>query len=154
MTEKKIPVGRPFVKNDPRINRSGRRLGSRNKFSNAFVDAMLLDFEEHGEAVIAEVRERDPSTYVRIATALIPSKNETEIEVKDNTHDLVEAIDWDAIMGTADASQESEQGIQMGESRKDLSVQGSSAEASGRSLRKRLQEEDSEEESLAPGTRH
>ena len=45
MSEKKIPVGKPFVKNDPRINRAGRRLGSRNKFSNAFVDAMLMDFE-------------------------------------------------------------------------------------------------------------
>jgi len=154
MTEKKIPVGRPFVKNDPRINRSGRRLGSRNKFSNAFVDAMLLDFEQHGEDVIAEVRVRDPSTYVRIATALIPSRNETEIEVKDNTSELVEAIDWDAIMGTVDASQESEQGLQVGESGKDLPVKAASPKTGSSRLRKRLQEEDSEEESLVPGTRH
>ena len=71
-----MPVGKPFVKNDPRINRAGRRIGSRNKFSQAFTDAMLLDFEQYGESVIAEVRQKDPSTYVRIATALIPSKTD------------------------------------------------------------------------------
>ena len=74
-----MPVGKPFVKNDPRINRAGRRIGSRNKFSQAFTDAMLIDFEQYGESVIAEVRQKDPSTYVRIATALIPSKTEQEI---------------------------------------------------------------------------
>ena len=148
MSEKKTPVGRPFVKNDPRINRSGRRLGSRNKFSNAFVDAMLLDFEEHGEAVIAEVRERDPSTYVRIATALIPSKSEAEIEVKDNTSELVEAIDWEAIMGMPDASEESQRGLQVGERGEDLPVEEAGSEAGGGGIRQRLQEEDAEEEGL------
>ena len=96
---RKLPVGRPFVKNDPRINRAGRRIGSRNKFSEAFTDAMLLDFEEHGESVIAEVRQKDPSTYVRIATALIPSKMEQEIEVKDVSIESLAEIDWDIIVG-------------------------------------------------------
>ena len=94
-----MPVGKPFVKNDPRINRAGRRIGSRNKFSQAFTDAMLLDFERYGESVIAEVRQKDPSTYVRIATALIPSKTEQEIEVKDTSAESVSEIDWDVIVG-------------------------------------------------------
>tara|TARA_B100001142_G_C14084522_1_gene558750 strand:- start:353 stop:721 length:369 start_codon:yes stop_codon:yes gene_type:complete len=96
---KKVPVGKPFVKNDPRINRAGRRIGSRNKFSQAFTDAMLLDFEQYGDSVIAEVRQKDPSTYVRIATALIPSKTEQEIEVKDSSAETVSEIDWDIIIG-------------------------------------------------------
>lgn len=96
---RKLPVGRPFLKNDPRINRAGRRVGSRNKFSQAFTDAMLLDFEVHGESVIAEVRQKDPSTYVRIATALIPSKTEQEIEVRDSSAENVAEIDWDIIVG-------------------------------------------------------
>lgn len=96
---RKKPVGRPFVKNDPRINRAGRRIGSRNKFSQAFTDAMLLDFEVHGESVIAEVRQKDPSTYVRIATALIPSRTEQEIEVRDTSAENVAEIDWDIIVG-------------------------------------------------------
>ena len=97
--------GKPFVKNDPRINRAGRRIGSRNRFSEAFTDAMLVDFEVHGENVIAEVREKDPSTYVRLATALIPSKTEQEIEVKDTSSEAVAEIDWDVITGGANASQ-------------------------------------------------
>jgi len=96
---RKLPLGKPFVKNDPRINRAGRRIGSRNKFSQAFTDAMLLDFEVHGESVIAEVRQKDPSTYVRIATALIPSKTEQEIEVRDTTSENISEIDWDIIVG-------------------------------------------------------
>jgi hypothetical protein len=94
-----MPVGKPFVKNDPRINRAGRRIGSRNKFSQAFTDAMLIDFEQYGESVIAEVRQKDPSTYVRIATALIPTKTEQEIEVKDTSAESVSEIDWDVIVG-------------------------------------------------------
>jgi hypothetical protein len=94
-----MPVGKPFIRNDPRINRAGRRIGSRNKFSQAFTDAMLIDFEQYGESVIAEVRQRDPSTYVRIATALIPSKTEQEIEVKDTSAESVSEIDWDIIVG-------------------------------------------------------
>jgi hypothetical protein len=96
---RKLPLGKPFVKNDPRINRAGRRIGSRNKFSQAFTDAMLLDFEVHGESVIAEVRQKDPSTYVRIATALIPSKTEQEIEVRDTSSENISEIDWDIIVG-------------------------------------------------------
>jgi hypothetical protein len=96
---KKKPLGKPFVKNDPRINRAGRRIGSRNKFSQAFTDAMLMDFEMYGDSVIAEVRQKDPSTYVRIATALIPSKTEQEIEIKDTSAETVAEIDWDIIVG-------------------------------------------------------
>ena len=96
---RKLPLGKPFVKNDPRINRAGRRIGSRNKFSQAFTDAMLLVFEVLGESVIAEVRQKDPSTYVRIATALIPSKTEQEIEVRDTSSENISEIDWDIIVG-------------------------------------------------------
>ena len=71
----------------------------RELFSQAFTDAMLLDFEQYGESVIAEVRQKDPSTYVRIATALIPSKTEQEIEVKDTSAESVSEIDWDIIVG-------------------------------------------------------
>jgi len=92
-------VGKPFVKNDPRINRAGRRLGSRNKFTERFVDAMLVDFEAHGEEVIEKVRIQDPSSYIRVATALIPAKSESEVEVKDTTGETLAEIDWDVITG-------------------------------------------------------
>ncbi len=97
--KKKRGVGKPFVKNDPRINRAGRRLGSRNKFTERFVDAMLVDFEAHGEEVIEKVRIQDPSSYIRVATALIPAKSESEVEVKDTTGETLAEIDWDVITG-------------------------------------------------------
>ena len=104
MTEiKKRGQGKPFIKNDPRINKSGRRLGNRNKFTEKFVDAMLVDFEKHGESVIAEVREKDPSSYIRVATALIPSKSEAEVEVRDISSETLAEIDWEVITGGARA---------------------------------------------------
>ena len=63
------------------------------------MDAMLVDFEEHGESVIAEVREKDPSSYIRVATALIPSKSETEVDVKDVSSETLAEIDWEVITG-------------------------------------------------------
>jgi len=97
-------VGKPFIRNDPRINRAGRRMGSRNKFTEKFVDAMLVDFEKHGEEVIQKVREQDPSSYIRVATALIPSKSESEVEVKDMTQETLSEIDWDVITGGKSAN--------------------------------------------------
>jgi len=112
--------GGRFFPGDPRINRAGRQLGSRNKFSKTFIDAMLLDFEIHGSQVIETVREKDPSTYVRIATALLPSRMEQEVEIKDNTEELKEGIDWDVITGGLYASKESEGGLQVGVEGKDV----------------------------------
>lgn len=104
---KKRGQGKPFIKNDPRINRSGRRLGSRNKFTEKFVDAMLVDFEQYGESVIAEVRQKDPSSYIRVATALIPSKSESEVEVKDTSSETLDEIDWEVITGGMSADKKS-----------------------------------------------
>jgi len=64
---------------------------------------MLVDFEEHGESVIAEVREKDPSSYIRVATALIPSESEAEVEVKDISSATLAEIDWEVITGGMNA---------------------------------------------------
>jgi|TARA_Y100000034_G_scaffold136829_1_gene216155 hypothetical protein len=99
-TKAKVKVrGRPFVKGDPRINRKGKPVGTRSRFSKAFVDAMLADFEEHGTDIVTKVRTEDPSTYIRIAAALIPAKSEQEIEVRDTSQEKVSEIDWDVITG-------------------------------------------------------
>ena len=99
-TKAKVKVrGRPFVKGDPRINRKGKPVGTRSRFSKAFVDDMLADFEEHGTDIVTKVRTEDPSTYIRIAAALIPAKSEQEIEVRDTSQEKVSEIDWDVITG-------------------------------------------------------
>ena len=95
---KKTPPGRPFVPGDPRINRKGRQRGTKNKFGEAFIDAMLLDFEEHGAAVIQNCRERDPSTYIRVAAAILPRQIEQDIDINDK-RDRPVSLDWDIITG-------------------------------------------------------
>ena len=108
--------GRPFVKNDPRINRAGRRVGSRNKFSNSFIEAMLDDFEANKTDIIEKVRVEDPSTYIRVCTALLPARSEQEIEVVDNSgSEHTSEIDWTIITGGLDANTESEGRLQVGE---------------------------------------
>lgn len=53
-------------------NPLGRRKGSRNKISQAFVDEMCASFEEHGRDTIERVRRQHPVEYLRLAAALIP----------------------------------------------------------------------------------
>lgn len=53
-------------------NPLGRRKGSRNKISQAFVDEMCASFEQHGRDTIERVREQHPVEYLKIAAALIP----------------------------------------------------------------------------------
>lgn len=53
-------------------NPLGRRKGSRNKISQAFVDEMCASFEEHGRDTIERVRKQHPVEYLKIAAGLIP----------------------------------------------------------------------------------
>lgn len=53
-------------------NPLGRRKGSRNKISQAFVDEMCASFEAHGRDTIERVRRQHPVEYLKIAAGLIP----------------------------------------------------------------------------------
>lgn len=99
-TLKKRGPGRPFVPGDPRIKRTGRMKGTKNKFGEAFVDAMLVDFEEHGAAVIETCRTKDPSTYIRVAAAILPRQIEQDIELTDTSgSEKAISLDWNVITG-------------------------------------------------------
>src|SRR5262249_20974794 len=53
-------------------NPKGRPLGSRNKLSEKFILALHDDFEEHGSAVIAQVRQERPEIYLKVIASLVP----------------------------------------------------------------------------------
>jgi hypothetical protein len=61
-------------------NPHGRPKGSRNKLGEDFVRALYDDFEQHGVAVIAVVRESRPQDYLKIVAALVPKQIETDNE--------------------------------------------------------------------------
>jgi len=53
-----------------------KQKGARDRLSAALLTAFAKDFEEHGEGVIAKVRESEPATYLRIASTIIPKEVE------------------------------------------------------------------------------
>ena len=64
--------GRPF-KPGQSGNPAGRKPGSKNRLSELFIEAMRSDFAEHGAAAIAQLRERDPGTYLSAVRSMIPN---------------------------------------------------------------------------------
>ena len=53
-------------------NPKGKPKGTRNGFNVSFINAIAIDFESHGEAVIQEVREKDPVAYLRVCASILP----------------------------------------------------------------------------------
>lgn len=67
--------------------------------SNALVDAFFVDWMEHGQEAIEIVREKDPSTYVRVAMMMMPKEIKQDIEVNDSQERVAE-VDWEVITGS------------------------------------------------------
>ena len=65
-------------------NGGGRKPGSRNKLSAEFLDALYLDFAEHGVAVIQKVRTEAPQAYLKVVAGLMPAKLEAQLEAQVN----------------------------------------------------------------------
>lgn len=70
-------------------NPQGRPKGSRNKLSEAFLEALAADFHEHGVGVIQTVREEKPEVYVKVIASILPR------DLNVNVSDLGELSDED-----------------------------------------------------------
>ena len=63
--------GRPFQQGQSG-NPSGRPRGARNRLSEILLCIVVDDFLEHGPEAIAQLRQKDPATYLRLVASLVP----------------------------------------------------------------------------------
>ena len=85
----------PFQPGNP-----GRPKGTRNKLSENFFKALSEDFEVHGIAVLARVREEKPDIYIQTVAKLMPKEIKverpmgemTDSELADLVHSVREAL--------------------------------------------------------------
>jgi hypothetical protein len=72
----------------------GRPRGARNKLSEAFLEALYADFQEHGPEAIAETRLTAPSVYLRVVAGLLPkvTADETADDYQNMSADELRAL--------------------------------------------------------------
>lgn len=71
----------------------GRPKGSRQRLTEKFITAIHDDFAQHGAKAIEDVRNDDPSTYLRVVASLVPK----ELEIKRPLADMSDEELADAI---------------------------------------------------------
>jgi hypothetical protein len=60
----------------------GRTKGARARLSDKFFTALSADFDARADAVIAAVRDNDPSTYLNIVARLMPKELEARLQIE------------------------------------------------------------------------
>lgn len=72
----------------------GRRKGSRNKLTETFLAAVASDFEQHGAATLAKLRDDDPASYLRIVGSFVPRESPTREDFGDlSDEEILERIE-------------------------------------------------------------
>lgn len=74
-------------------NPAGRPKGTRHKLGQAFLESMLTDFEKHGDAVIAQVREEKPDQYLKVVASILPKEIEAGEETLNALSEILTRID-------------------------------------------------------------
>lgn len=78
-------------------NPEGRPKGARSKFGEQMVKDFMENWEKNGKRVLEEAATKDPSTYLRVACAILPKVIELGDETKDAITSALTAIPFDAI---------------------------------------------------------
>jgi hypothetical protein len=63
---------KPWSRGGPTPNPLGRKRGTPNKFSRAFLSDVADKWHAHGADVLEEVRRNDPGTFLRVCASLVP----------------------------------------------------------------------------------
>ena len=69
-----LRLGTPQAGQAWRSSPAGRPKGSRNKLSDAFLQALADDFEAHGKWVVERVRTERPQDYLKIVASVCRSE--------------------------------------------------------------------------------
>jgi hypothetical protein len=69
----------------------GRPKGARDRHSRNFLTSFADDFEQHGPAVIEQVRLEQPAAYLKIAADLLPKTATLDVDVN-VLHDVSTAL--------------------------------------------------------------
>ncbi len=86
MAKKREPNDGSFKK-----GQGGRPKGSRNKFSQAVVQAWHDAFDEHGSEVIEKVMEKSPETWLKIASGFVPK----DMDVRHSGDIIVQVVQYE-----------------------------------------------------------
>lgn len=71
--QQKRVVGVPF-KPGQSGNPAGRPKGARSRLGEAFVDALLADWQQNGVQAIIDMRDEKPADYVKIVASILPKE--------------------------------------------------------------------------------
>ena len=64
-------------------NPKGRPKGARNRLGTQFLEALEVDFNEHGAQAISQVREKKPEVYMQVVADLLPKEASINVEASE-----------------------------------------------------------------------
>jgi hypothetical protein len=98
------------VSDGERVQRYPRRpVASRDSLGRAFLQAMEVDFGEHGKGTIRALREERPHDYLKLVATLVPKEfSANDPGLKDMTDDELASVL--SALRSAIAAKESERG--------------------------------------------
>lgn len=71
-------------------NPKGRPVGSKDRITEKFLDALLKDFKEHGVQAIASMRFNNPADYIKVVAKLVPTEAKVEVIKKRESSELTD----------------------------------------------------------------
>jgi hypothetical protein len=81
------PVEHQFKPGNP-----GRPKGSRNKLGEAFIEALVADFEADGAEAIVKCRKEKPDAYLKVIASILPKELKITNESDLSDEQLIESI--------------------------------------------------------------